>query len=79
MRILFGIPIAAVLLATLCPSAAVAWGAGGGGASVPAFGALWQGPSASQQMKKSPNGGSVHRGWSKAKKKKDYRSSNVSR
>jgi len=37
MRILFGIPVAVVLM-LVTPSVAFAWGAGGGGASVPAFG-----------------------------------------
>ena len=82
MRILFGIPIgAALVLGTLHPSVAFAWGVGGGGASIPAFGALWQEPSvprSSHHMKKGPNGGSVHRGWSKVKKK-GWRSSNESR
>jgi hypothetical protein len=74
-RILFDIPIAVVLM-LIIPSAAFAWGVGGGGASVPAFGALWQAPSApGQDVKKGSKGGSVHH---KAKKKA-WRSGDVSR
>jgi hypothetical protein len=75
MRVLFGIPIAVVLM-LVTPSVAFAWGMGGGGASVPAFGALWQEPSSrAQDVKKGSKGGSVHH---KAKKK-SWRSGDVSR
>jgi hypothetical protein len=50
MRILLGIPVAVVLM-LVTPSVAFAWGAGGGGASVPAFGALWQEPSSPEGLK----------------------------
>ena len=75
MRILFGIPVAVVLM-LVTPSVAFAWGAGGGGASVPAFGALWQEPSLpGRDVKKGSKGGSVHH----KTKKKDWRSGDVSR
>jgi hypothetical protein len=75
MRILFGIPVAVVLM-LVTPSVAFAWGAGGGGASVPAFGALWQEPSSpGRDVKKGSKGGSVHH----KTKKKAWRSGDVSR
>ena len=67
----FGI-CAAIALLSLDPSVAFAWGVGGGGVSIPGFGALWHEPNPpgfSQGMKKDLNGGSVPRGWSKVKKK----------
>src|SRR5262249_50960398 len=46
---------------TLCPTVAMAWGAGGGGGvNIPGFGALWHEPDQSefrQGMKKRSNGG----------------------
>ena len=75
MRILFGIPVAVVLM-LVTPSVAFAWGAGGGGASVPAFGALWQEPSSpGRDVKKGSKSGSVHH----KTKKKAWRSGDVSR
>jgi len=65
----FGI-CAAVVLVSLDPSVAFAWGVGGGGVNVPGFGALWHEPNPpgfGQGMKKGLNGSSVPR--SKGKKK----------
>jgi hypothetical protein len=73
VRILFGIPIAVVLIFAAQPvPVAFAWGGGSGGANIPGFGALWQEPTApglSQDMKNGSNGGSAHRRWSKGRKK----------
>ena len=75
MRILFGVPIAVVLM-LVTPSVAFAWGAGGGGANIPAFGALWQEPSSpGHDVKKGSKGGSVHH----KTKKKAWRSGDASR
>src|SRR5215510_3225857 len=65
---------AAVLISgTLCPTVAMAWGAGGGGGvNIPGFGALWHEPNPPefrQGVKKGWNGGAVSRGLSKGKKK----------
>ena len=71
---------AVVALLSLTPSVAFAWGAGGGGASIPGFGALWHEPNpqgSSQSMKKKDlNDGSAPRGWRKGKKK-GWRSGSV--
>jgi len=74
----FGI-CAAVALLSLGPSVAFAWGVGGGGVSIPGFGALWREPNPpgfSQGAKKNLNGDSAPRRSHKGKKK-SWRDGNV--